>query len=161
MQTGLLSIEHMEFGLEQFKIDDARCNLYKDDDGVWEFVVSVSASKAVKRSSELEDVVNAQPNFEATAILPESELELVVGKVIAQKEGYDYKRDENLSNIYYFSHNSIEDLRIELLEVTDDWIEAELSGQAVINGSNGNEPDAKISLRTKFKRDKELRRGIT
>ena len=115
----------------------------------------------MKRSTELEDIVNAQPNFEATALLPEAELELVAGKIIIQKEGYDYNRDENLSNIYYFSHNSIEDLRIVFIEVTDDWIDAEISGQAVINGSNGNQPDAKISLRAKFKRDKELRRGIT
>jgi hypothetical protein len=161
MQTDVLSIQHMEFGLEQFKVDDARCNLYKDEDGIWEFVVIVSTNEAAKRSAELEDVVNAQPHFEATALLREDELDLVAGKIIVQNAGYDYKRDENLSNIYYFSHESIEDLRIEFIEVADDWIDAELSGRAIINGSNGNQPDAKISLRARFKRDKDLRRGIT
>jgi hypothetical protein len=158
--AGILSIEHLDFGLEQFRVDDASCNLYQSEDGIWEFVVNVSSSAAIKRSKELEDITPAEPNFEATALLHEDHLDLVVGRVITQKEGYDYERDENLSNIYYFSHNSIEELRIEITEVTDEWIDAKLTGSAVINGSNGVDPDSKISLRAKFKRDQSLKRGI-
>lgn len=161
MESNLLLIEHMEFGIESFRVDSARCNLYKNENGIWEFVVDVSTNEAVKRSEKLKDVIHAKPNFEATAILPTDNLALVAGKIIVQKKGYDYSRDEHLSNIYYFNHNSIEDLRIEFIEVTDDWIDAQLTGQAIINGSNGNQPDAKISLRAKFKRDKELKRGIS
>lgn len=161
MNPDILSIEHMEFGLEQFRISEAACNLYKTETGIWEFVVTVYSEEALIRSKELENIVDALPNFEATALLPDDGLDLIAGKTIAQKEGYDYDRDENLSNIYYFSHNSIEDLRVELLEVTDDWIDAKLMGEALINGSNGSLPDSTISLRTKFKRDKDLRRGIT
>lgn len=74
--------------------------------------------------------------------------------------GYDYERGENLSNLYYFSHNAIEDVRIKLVDVTDEWIDAELTGETLINGSVGTKPDSKISLRARFQRDKGLRRGI-
>lgn len=161
MESNLLSIQHMDFGLEQFRIKSARCNLYKDEEGIWEFVVKVSCGEATIRSKELEAIISAKPNFEATAIIPENNISLIPGKILTQKEGYNYDRGENLSNIYYFDHNSIEELKIELTEITEEWIDAKVSGTAVINGSNGTKPDAKISLRCRFERDTELKRGIT
>lgn len=151
----------MRFGLEQFQIEEALCNLYLHDDGVWEFVINVSTGEAIKRSSELAEIIDPNPNFEATALLSKSDIELHPGKEIFQEAGYDYSRDVNLSNFYYFNHNSIEVLTIRLIEVTDDWIDAEVTGSVIINGSDGINPDSKISLRTRFKRDTDLRRGIS
>lgn len=157
----ILTIEHMKFGTEKFKVASAACNLYQDADGTWEFVVSVHCKEALLRSKELEEVVHAKPNFEATTVLSPDQLELTKGRVIAQEAGYDYKRQLNITNIYYFSHESIENLRIELLETTDEWIDAKVSGDAIINGSNGTRPDSKISVRAKFKRDNKLKRGVS
>jgi hypothetical protein len=159
--TGLLSIQHLKHGLEQFKVKDARCNLYQHKDGVWEFVVKVVGGEATRRAKKLEEArADAMPKFEATALLPADELELVAGRVVTQREAFDHKRNVHLSNLYYFTHNSVDDLRVELIEVTDEWIDARVTGKALVNGDDGMEPDATISVRVKFKRDKELRREI-
>jgi hypothetical protein len=160
-EENVLTIEHMKFGTEKFKVETAACNLYQDKDGTWEFVVGVRCKKALLRSKELEEVTDPEPNFEATVVLPQDQLELTKGRIISQEAGYDYKRRLNITNIYYFSHESIENLRIELLEITDEWIDAKVSGDAVINGSNGTKPDSRISVRARFKRDKNLKRGIS
>ena len=76
IESNVLSIEHMRFGLEQFRIEEALCNLYLHDDGVWEFVINVSTGDAIKRSSELAEIIDPNPNFEATAILDKSDTEL-------------------------------------------------------------------------------------
>jgi len=81
--------------------------------------------------------------------------------VIVQAKGYDESRGENLSVLYYFEHNSIEDLRVELVNVTETWIDATVTGSAVVNGSNGIDPDARLSVRSRFIRDSNLRRSFT
>ena len=117
MKENIFLITHSEFGDEEFVISDPRYNLYKTEDGVWEFTISFETSKSVKRAKELEDVIDAQPNFEATAIIPSDNPDLKSEKIILQKEGYDYKREENLSNIYYFEHNSVEELEVRIIEI--------------------------------------------
>jgi hypothetical protein len=159
--TGVLSIQHLKHGLEQFKVKDARCNLYQDKDGVWEFVVNVTSGEETQRAKKLAAAKpDAAPGFEATALLPADDLELVAGRVVTQREAFDHKRSVHLSNMYYFTHNSVEELRVELIEVTDKRIDAKVTGKALVNGDNGMEPDATISVRVKFKRDMELRREI-
>jgi len=149
------SVHYLDAGLEQFKISEASCNLYQDEDGTWEFIVSVFPGEPITRSEH-----GGGPKFEASAVLPADQLALVAGKVIVQKMGYDYDRHQNLSNIYLYSHNSVEDLRIEILEVSEKWIDAKLTGEAILNGGNKGSPDGKFSLRTKFKRDKKLKRSV-
>lgn len=156
----ILFFEHKEFGGEQFQVGACNYNLYQSDDGAWEFVIEVSTTHELKRSSELEKVIHPKPHFEATAVLVSDDLELTKGRIITQVEGYDRTRQENLSNIYYFAHESVEDLRVEILEVAKDWIVAKVTGSALINGSNGTKPDAKLGVKTKFLLDSKLRRGV-
>lgn len=160
MKTDILTIQHLQFGEEQFAIESAFYNLYQSDDGIWEFVVKVTTGELIIRSTELKDVIDANPCFEATAIMDADDLTLTAGDMIVQEQGYDYNREENLSNIYYFRHESIEDLKILLHEVTESAIDATLTGQAIINGSSGNTCDSTISMRTRFLKDETLRRGI-
>jgi hypothetical protein len=161
MAENIFEIKHSEFGTEEFLINSPEYNLYKAEDGFWEFVIAFNTSKSLKRAKELEDVIDAKPNFEATAILSPNDLKLEIGKTIIQKQGYDYERDEHLSNIYYFEHNSVENLEIKIIDVQEHWIIIDAKANAVINGSNGNEPDADLFIhRTKFQLNKELERDI-
>ncbi len=162
MKENLLIINHDEFGEEQFSIAEAKYNLSKPDDEKWEFLVSFITNGALKRSEELEEVVDTRPHFEAAAILPLDALELYNGRIISQKEGYDYEREIYLSNFYYFAHDSIEKIEIELIEVKENWVIASIKAKAVINGSNGNDPDATLLITpTKFMLDKNLEREVS
>ena len=110
-----LAIQHEEFGEELFHIESANYNLYKVEGNRWEFVINIETDRAIKRAKELEKVVHAEPTIEITAILNSDKPELTKSMIISQKSGYDYERDEYLSNIYYFSHETVEDFRFEIL----------------------------------------------
>lgn len=156
----VLVIRHLEFGLEKFRVQDARCNLHQEEGGVWEFVFSARSKGAILRSEELNDTIDAEPHLEATFVIRDGDIGLREGRTIYQPDGYDRVREENITNFLYFSHNSIEELRVELIRVSEDSIDALLTGEAVINGSNGTRPDSKFSLRAKFKRDANLVRSF-
>ena len=141
-QNQEITILHDEFGKELFHIQNAKYNLCQVEKNRWEFVVYIDTDYSIKRSKELEEIVHAEPTIEATAILNSESSELTERMVIAQKSGYDYSRDEYLSNIYYFSHETVEDFRFEIIEITDNSIVAKMDGKCVINGSNGMEPDS-------------------
>ena len=153
-----LIILHEEFGEELFHIENAKYNLYEVEKDRWEFVIYIETDTAIKRSKELEKIVHAEPTVEVTAILNSTESKLRETMTISQKSGYDYSRDEYLSNIYYFSHETVEDFRFEILELKEDYLIAKMEGNCVINGSNGLKPDSKISTTTEFKLDKNLKR---
>jgi hypothetical protein len=161
MKEGVLEIRHTKYGPEEFVISDPRYNIYQSEDGIWEFTIQFETEKCIKRAKEFADLIDAAPEFEATAILSPDSLELAQGRVITQKSGYDEEREEYLSNIYYFDHNTVEELEIRILEYRSDWLVLEVKGKALINGDNGFEPDAELLIyRTRFALDKELRRGI-
>ncbi|KXX71143.1 hypothetical protein [Flammeovirga sp. SJP92] len=161
MKENIWEIKHLEFDIEEFKIKDAKYNIYKGEDGVWEMTICFEESTPIKRDKELEKIIDPVPNFEATALLTADTLELKVGRKIYQKEGYDNEREENLSNVYYFEHSSVEELEIELLDVNETWMKANVKGKTLINGSNGNLPDADFLIQnTIFKLDKTLERSV-
>ena len=156
---GTLTFLHVEFGREQFEIDTARFNIYRSDDGVLEFTVYVTAGSCTL-ASELQDVASGSPWFEATAVVAEGDSELHSGKVIVQTEGYDSARHLNLSNMFYLSHNNVEELRIEVHSTSEEIIDASLTGSCVINGSLLTQPDARFSLRSRFILDRDMWRGV-
>jgi hypothetical protein len=156
VKDNIFEIRHLEFGIEEFQITSAQYNIYQTDDNYWELTFPL------KRSEKLKEVIDAKPHFEVTAVLSSDNLKLEAGKTIYQKEGYDYERDEHLSNIYYFAHESIEDVEINIVEFESEWLIANIKGIAIINGSNGNKPDAELSVHnTKFHLDENLTRGIS
>jgi hypothetical protein len=160
MKKDLFIINHAAFGREEFEIANAQYNLYQDGN-IWEFVVSIETSSGIVRAEKLADVIDAKPNFEATAILQHDDLEIVKGKIIRQEVGYDNDRDEILSNVYYFQHESVDDLLIEIIEVNNLHIIANVTGKGIINGSNGNHPDADFEMReVAFLYDAKLKRGV-
>ena len=148
----VLYIEHDSDGLEMFRVSKAFWNL-KQTDGAWEFTVRVDSKEPLQRSEDLAEVITPEPNFEATAVLKPDELELKPGRVIVQQKGYDDARGINLSNYYYFHHSSVENVRIELLEVTKESILARVTGTSP-------EGDAKLAALTTFKRESRGGRSI-
>lgn len=161
MQENQLVIHHPKNVQEIFAITNAKYNLYQVDD-IWEFALYFKTSKAITRAPALEEVIDAKPNFEATAILPGDALNLETGKVIIQKQGYDDERDEHLSNFYYFEHESIEDLEIELLEVHKEFIKVQVKGKTYVNSYVSKTPDTELFIASGvFMLDPNFKRGIS
>lgn len=161
MQKTHLAIKHQEFGTEIFEITEPRYNLYQNDRGNWEFIFSFRTGQAIQRVKELEEVIDAHPNVEATAWLTEDQLPLAPGSKLLQASGYDYDTDEYLSNVYYFDHNTVEELEIEIVDIQEHAITLKAKGKAIINGSNGHEPDAELLIpETTFQLDNNLLRDF-
>jgi hypothetical protein len=160
MSHNHLIIKHDEFGEELFEVETATYNIYKSESSIWEFVIKVTTSTAIKRSAELEEAAGALPWFEATALLDADDHTIEKGDLISQKEGYDHDREENLSNFYYFRHEPVEDMQFEIHDIQNDTITGVLKGQTIANGSKSNTCDADILLHHQFRKDSELRRGI-
>jgi len=160
MKSDVLQIEHSEFGREEFPVSQASYNLFqREEEKRWELLISLKTRKATLRSKELEEAVDAKPTLEASAILPK-EPKLRKGTVIGQDVGYDRKTKENLSSLYYFEHESVEKLRFRVLDMGDGWVDAEVSGVAVVNGSKGRKPDASFTVRARFKKKARLYRSF-
>lgn len=162
MKKNTLEVRHSELGIEEFTISEAKYNLYQNNKGIWEFFVTLETSIALKRSNKLENIVNAKPNLEVASILQPENLNLEAGRKIIQKEGYDYNRDEHLSFFYYFTYENIEEFVLELLEVEANRIKANAEGKTIVNGSNGNNPDAELFIyNTTFFLDKNSQRTFS
>lgn len=157
----ILHLNHAELGKEEFSIVNPRYNLYQSEDGIREFVIAFETDRAIKRVKELEEVIDPLPNFEATVLMPSGTAKLIPGSKLLQPEGYDYQRDEHLSNFYYFSHDSVEALEVEILEAIGDNLRITVKGKTIVNGSNGNEPDTNLLIESVvFRYDKGLERGV-
>ena len=162
MKENIFEIKHSKFGVEEFQINSARYNHYQTDVDYWELVFYLEANNPIKRSEKLIEVIDAKPNFEVTAISFIENFTLEAGKTIYQKEGCDYERDEHLSNVYYFAHESIDNVEIEIVKIEKELLVANIKGIAVINGSNGNKPDAELNVyNTTFHLDKSLTRIVS
>lgn len=161
MNTHTFIIVHAEFGIEEFEIKSARYHLYQAEGGFWELTLSIEAGAAIQRAGKLLDLIDARPSFEATAILNANQLDLYKGRQIEQKEGYDHQRGEVLSNGYYFTHERIEELHLEILDINVQEMLANVRAEGVINGSHGSEPDAEFILKeVSFKHDRSLFREV-
>lgn len=156
-----LFIKHDDFAEESFALQSATYNYYQvEDSDLMEFVIKVEVEKALSRDPELQSAFNANPNIEATAVIPVSAFKLEEGTRIFQEFGYDSDRDENLSILYYFAHNSIEQLEIKVLELEETSMKAQVSGVSAINSGDWQKPDASIRLETTFRRDPDLKRSF-
>ncbi|MBL6446745.1 hypothetical protein JMN32_10510 [Fulvivirga sp. 29W222] len=158
----IVSLIHDEFGKEDFLVSKASYNLIEVASDLWEFTVYFETTDSLTRVPELEEAISEpKPHFEATALLDKSSSSLYEGKVIEQVQSWDENREENLSNVYYFEHANLENLRIEILEADTTFIKALISGRTLINGSNGNNPDATIETTPiKLIKDKTLERSV-
>lgn len=156
-----LYIKHKDFEEEAFELKSASYNFYEvEDSDLLEFVIKIEIEKAISRDAELESAFNALPNIEATAVMASSSFKLEKGTKIFQEFGYDEEREENLSILYYFAHNSIEKLEINILDIENSSIKATVSGVSAINSGDWQNPDARFQLETRFIRDEELRRSF-
>ncbi len=152
---GTLTVLHVKFGIEEFDIQTARFNVYETSDGEVVFIVHVETGACTK-SSEFHETISLSPFIEAATPLAPGDFPLVPGKLIHQLEGYDRDRGVHLTNMYYGSHNNIDDLRIKIHSASQETIEASITGCAVVNGSLYTDPDAWFSVRGNFLRDREL-----
>ena len=158
----IVSLIHDEFGKEEFLVSKGTYNLIEVESDLWEFTIYFETKGSLIRVSELEEAISEpNPYFEATVVLDKYSLNLNKGVIIEQVESWDENREEILSNVYYFEHASIENLKIEILKSNPEFIEALISGRTLINGSNGNKPDTTFKTTTiNFKKDKNLERSV-
>ncbi|WP_196888989.1 hypothetical protein [Aureivirga sp. CE67] len=160
MNKNKLEIIHSEFGIEEFEINKPIYNIYKSSDS-WELVLYFKCDKAIKRSKKLEEIIDVKPNFEISFTLDDENLNLEKGTTFFSLEGYDYDKDEYLTNLYYFEHNTIDNLKLEVLEKKNNSLTVNIEGEAIINGSNGNKPDSKLKVvNLEFILDKKYNRTI-
>lgn len=172
MEQDILYLQHQEFGEEQFKIaPHAQYNIYyavdeeeyEDEEEIpdlWEFVFLFKTEAVLLEGKGLEGH-QARPNVEATVLLNSHTKDLAVGQVLTQAVGYDYDRDEHLSNVYYFNHATVENLQVEILEITTEDILVQVQGEACINGSNGSAVDAVLKAKLRLKREAEMERSFS
>lgn len=173
MNQFILYIEHQEFGKEQFQIaTDARYNIYnavekeeyeeeeEDIPDIWEFVFYFRTEAVLLEGKGLEGH-NARPNVEATVLLTAATNQLEVGQVLTQEQGYDYEREEHLSNVYYFNHSNLENLQVEILEITAEDILVRLQGASCISGSNGSATDAVLKAQLRLRKDENFERTLS
>jgi len=161
IEKDIFQIKHFSYEDEKFKILNAKYNIREAENNMWEFTVFVDCEEgSIQRDTELEaSFMDPTPNFEATAILSSSKLQS--GQIIYQKKGYDENLDQILSNMYYYEHTSIDELKIKVIEHHEDYLLLNIEGIALVCGTNANEPDAKLMVNgTKFYLDKNLRRGV-
>ena len=159
--SDILIIKHKDFAEESFELKSASYNYYEVEDAdLLEFVIKIELEKALSRDPELESAFNSLPNIEATALVSASTFKLEKGTRIFQEFGYDEERDENLSILYYFAHNSIEKLEIQVLDIDANSLKAKVSGESAINSGDWQNPDASFELETSFIRDSDLSRSF-
>lgn len=149
-----------EFGSEQFAIKNQQYNFYPVDDDLWELSFQLHSAKELVRDKELKEVLDALPNLEATVLVPEHQIDLYQGQHFYQQSGYDYATDEYMTNFYYFEHETIEHLEIELLLLGENSITAAIQGEVNINNNRSNEPDARIKVLTTFRLNDAMERGV-
>jgi hypothetical protein len=152
-----LILQFEALGEERFQITEATYNIV-DADGFIEFTISIECGEAISRVAELEEVYDPDIALEATALLQPNERELKAGQIIRQHEGYDHKREENLSNMLYFSHEAIDELEVHIHAVDKDGIVATVSAVTTIESG---EHDARLLMENvRFVHDPELERGV-
>jgi hypothetical protein len=156
VQPELLHIFHEE-GLELFPLSRSVYNHYSAEDGRTLFVLQVRCGKAKIGIEEFEDLFHPEPWFEVILHRPVEEASLPVGAVLTLPVGYDYEYDENITNFYYASHTSIEEIRLEVISWTDGRARMRLDG---LTGGAHGDADTRIALEADFTRDKSMRRSI-
>ena len=127
---------------------------------IWELNFSFRTSDQLTFTETLKEF-GRQPNVEATVVLKAADAKLTVGQVLKQDQGYDYDRDENLSNLYYFNHQSIEKVEVTILEINDASIVVDFKGEAIVDNYGAGVPDAKLHANLELPRDPEWRRTFS
>lgn len=160
MEENILTIQHKNFDEEKFEVIDAEYNIYQNEDKIWELFLIFDTDKPLKRDKKLESVLNAEPNFGASILLDKNEIKLTENKTFFQKSGYDYEREEYLTNFYYFSHETIENLEVKILEIQKYGMKAIVKGEVIVNDYGSNEPDAQINITANFFLNKDIERDF-
>jgi len=155
IETGLLHLFHEE-GVESFSIASAAYNICKEADRTF-LVVSVRCRRATVIIQELEDLFHAEPWFEVIVDLADAEADLHEGAILYLSPGYDYVRDEHITNFYYASHMSIEELKIEVLRFDESSARLRIDG---LTGAAHGDADTLFAIDSEFARDTNLKRSI-
>ncbi|MDO4878630.1 MAG: hypothetical protein Q3966_04960 [Neisseria sp.] len=121
-----------------YSVETAEYNLYQDG-GVWEFLLYLDM-RLQPPEGDPDYFAPDHVNIEAAAVLPENALDLHAGRVLEQKEGYDYVRGENLTNLYYFEHGGLENIRVEILAADDNALTLDIRAESY------EEPERRIEI---------------
>lgn len=159
--TNQLQIAHQAFENECFEIKSATYNYYKiENSDCIEFVFKIDLENEIHRDKTLQESFPGLPDLEVSAIIQSSDFTLEKGTKIVQAFGYDEERQENLSVLYYFSHNSVENLQLEIVACNESSIKVHIKGESAIHSGDWQNPDATIYATTWLSRNHQLSRSF-
>jgi len=161
IHNNVLIIKHQNDEEEIFEMLNPLYSLQDENDGIWEFTIFFENTKPITRAKEFEEIIDVDIIFDATVLLAADNIDLKVGKTMFQEEGYDYNRDINLSNFYYYEHNNIEAVNIEIVKVHNDYLILNINAKTIINCCKNNKPYADLIIKNgKFMFTKEPLRSV-
>lgn len=161
MPSNMLIIDRF-CGRELYPIVQARWNLkYSSSLEMMDFCISIYAGIGTQLS---EDTVGhrVKPSWEVNVI--ESTLtqeSLVAGAIFEVPEGYDESKDGHITQFYYFSYNTSDANRVEILAVDGNRLHLRVNGEMEdFNYYDGSKPPNKIYAEMWFDKDAEIGRSM-
>ena len=149
-------------GLEVYRIDSARWNLYRDDDPKgMNLCVRVECSKAIKQFEDTQ-YVGGEPHWELNLFQPVLEdSSLKAGFEATIPASYDESRGGWITNFYFTSHEGSEKNRIEILNRDGDRLLLRLTGEIIdVNHYDDSKPRSKVTVTTWFTKDDGTKRSM-
>jgi len=156
---------HMERfnGLEIYEIEEARWNLYHDEeDGKMNLWLSVACGEAIKQFDDTEEI-GGEPQWELNLVEPKlTEAALVPGFRAAIPDGHDESRGGCVTNFYFAEHDGSDKNTIDIIKTEGSKLLIRLTGEIVdVNYYDDSKSRSKLLVETWFDRDPDGRRSMS
>ena len=146
-------------GLEIYRIDIAKWNLYRDkEDGRMNFWIYLKSRTPIKQFEDTEYTI-MQPSWELNLVEPS--VEIAEGFVASIPTSYDEQRGGWITNFYSGSHGGSEENTIKVLQRDGDRLLIRLTGEIVDpNFYDDSKPRSQLLVETWFTLDPEGSRSM-
>lgn len=152
-----VELENLDYDEEADDLDDD----FDEEKEVLEVTFVARTDKKLSDSNNLNED-DRLPSIEISFYVEPVSTE--VFKAGFKRDGIpDYREDyeEWMTNLYYYSHQGIKDISIEVLKVEGDKLTAKLSGLTQdVNFYDGSKPDTKVLIEAEFEIVDELERTL-
>jgi hypothetical protein len=149
-------------GLEVYRIESAKWNLYKDADlGRMNLWLSVVGGGAIKQFEDTASV-GGQPRWELNLVETElADPALKPGFRASIPKGHDDERAGWITNFYFSSHDGSDNNTIEVLQRDGDRLLIRVTGAIVdVNYYDDSKPRSKLLVETWFEKDSKGQRSM-
>lgn len=148
--------------IEQFRINSAKWNLYKDEaSGFSNLCLFIECKQAVKISSDIQEFFELT-HWELNIVEPTISEDALVDRFVYQiPQGYDESREGYITNLYFFEHTCTDNNHIAILKSDGAKKLIKLEGEVEdIVYYDGSKPKNKLSLETWFEFDPTVTRSM-